>query len=123
RRLDILELGSLLADRVDDAPVAVADVDRHQLAVEVEDPLTLGRVEVDPLRPIDRDRVDRPLGGPREERVLPTEPDDLLARHPAGCGADAHGPPRAGRCATARLNVWMGRHYITPPAARDAISA
>ena len=89
RRLDVLELGRLLGDRVDDPPVAVADVDRHQLAVEVEDPLALGRVQVDALGAVDRDRVERALDRPREERVLPGEGDDLLARHPRR-GADAH---------------------------------
>ncbi len=63
-RLDVLELRGLGDDRIDHPPVAVADVDGHQLAVEVEDPMALGRIEVDALRTIDRDRVDRPLGGP-----------------------------------------------------------
>src|SRR5439155_515284 len=70
RRLDILEHECLLGDRIDDAPVAVTDVDRHELAVEVEDPLPVGRVEVDALRVVDRDRVDGALDGPGEERVL-----------------------------------------------------
>ncbi len=64
RGLDELELGRLGGDGVDDAPVAVADVDRHQLAVEVDDPLPLGRVQVDALGVVDRDRVDRALDGP-----------------------------------------------------------
>ncbi len=64
RGLDILELRRLGGDRVDHPPIAVADVDRHQLAVEVEDPAAFGGVEVDALRPVDRDRVDRALGRP-----------------------------------------------------------
>jgi hypothetical protein len=35
----------------------VPDVDRHELAVEVEDPLAVGRVQVDTLGAIDRDRI------------------------------------------------------------------
>ena len=58
-RHDVLELLRLLGDRVDDPPVAVADVHGHQLAVEVEDPPALGRVQVDALGMIDRDRVER----------------------------------------------------------------
>ena len=62
RRLDELELRGLLGDRVDDALVAVADVHGHQLAVEVQDPLALGRVEVDALGVVDGDRVERRPG-------------------------------------------------------------
>ena len=60
-RLDVLELGRLGGDGVDHPPVAVADVDRHQLAVEVEDPLAFGRVQVDPLGVVDGDRVEGAL--------------------------------------------------------------
>jgi len=70
RGLDVLQLGSLRRDGVDHPAVAVADVDRHQLAVEIEDPAALGRVQVDALGVVDRDRVDGALDGPREERVL-----------------------------------------------------
>ncbi len=87
---DVLELRRLLGDRVDDPPVAVADVHRHQLAVEVEDPLALGRVEVDALGVIDGDRVELALDGPREEGVGPVLGDDLLAGHPRGRGFDGH---------------------------------
>ena len=90
RRLDVLQLERLCRDGVDDPSIAVADVDRHQLAVEVEDPLTLGRVEVDALGVIDGDRVDGPLDRPREDRVLLGEGGDLRARHRAGSGADTH---------------------------------
>ena len=90
RRLDVLELFCLRRDRIDDPPIAVADVDRHQLAVEVEDPAALGRVEVDAFGPIDRDGIDGALDRPGEERVLARQRDDLLAGHAAGCGADAH---------------------------------
>ncbi len=95
-RLDVLELRRLGADGVDDAAVAVADVDRHELAVEVEDPAPLGRVQVDALRAVDRHGVHGALDGPAEERVGAGEADDLLARHP-GSRTDAHRSPRAGR--------------------------
>ncbi len=93
---DVLELLGLLVDRIDHAPVAVADVDRHQLAVEVEDLPALGRVQVDALGTIDRDRVDRPLDRPREERVGAIERDDLLAGEVLQGGFDGHGRLRSG---------------------------
>ncbi len=119
RRLDELELGRLGGDRVDHAPIAVADVDRHQLAVEVEDPVAFGRVQVDPFGVIDGDRVEGALDRPREERVLPRQRDDLLAGHGAWSGGDGHrctsrgwservgrmGCP-AGSAATATVIVW-----------------
>ena len=89
-RLHVLQLGRLGGDGVDDALVAVADVDRHQLAVEVEDPAALGRVEVDAFRPVDGDRVQGALHGPREDGVFARERHDLLAAH-RGAGLDAHG--------------------------------
>jgi hypothetical protein len=91
-RHDVLELLGLLRDRVDDPPIAVADVHRHQLAVEVEDPLSVRRVEVDALGVIDRDRVERALDRPREERVGPVEGDDFLARHAPSRRLDGHRP-------------------------------
>src|SRR3990170_4401812 len=71
-RLDVLQLRRLGHDRVDDASVAVADVDRHELAVEVEDLPALWRIEVDPFG-----MVDGALDRPREERVSAVEADDL----------------------------------------------
>ncbi len=97
RGLDELELGRLLGDRVDDTPIAVTDVDRHQLAVEIEDPLPLRRVEPDALCVVDDDRVDRALDRPGEEGVRAVEGDDLLAGHRLGCSPDAHGSSSASR--------------------------
>src|SRR3954451_20265228 len=90
------------------------DVDRHQLRVEGEDPLALGRVQVHALGAVDGDRVDRALDRPREDRVLAREGNDLLARH-AGRGADAH---RSSSVAGARLGAggcgkWRGGNYST----------
>ena len=84
RRMDELQPGRLLGDRAHDALVAVTDVHRHQLAVEVEDPLALGRVQVDALGAVDGDRVDRTLDRPRGEGVGPRERDDLGAGHRGG---------------------------------------
>src|SRR3990172_1909866 len=56
-RLEVLELERLLVDGVDDATVTVADVHRHQLAVEVEDPAALGGEQVHALGVVDRDRI------------------------------------------------------------------
>ena len=90
RRLDVLELERLGRDRIDDAAVAMADVHRHELAVEVDDPLAFGRVEVDPFGVVDGDWVDGALDRPREERVLARQADDLGARH-RGVVFDGHG--------------------------------
>jgi hypothetical protein len=64
--------------------VRVADVDAHELAVEVEVALALGRVEVHALGAFDGDRVDGAALGPRPHRVLLAGVDDLLAVHLAG---------------------------------------
>ena len=50
-RNGVLELRRLLVDRLDHPRVPVADVHAHQLAVEVEEPLALGRAEADALGP------------------------------------------------------------------------
>ena len=63
-RLDELELGRLGRDGVDHAPIAVSDVDGHQLAVEVEDPLAFRCVEIHAFGVIDGDRVEGALDGP-----------------------------------------------------------
>ena len=55
-------------DGVDDALVAVADVDGHRLAVEVKEAPSVGRVEVGALGRGDRDR-DRPRSGPPTRRA------------------------------------------------------
>ena len=79
-RVDVGQLVGLRLDRVDDALVAVADVDAHQLRVEVEVALAVGRVEVDAFGPLNRNGIDRRLGRPLVQRVLPREVDDLLRR-------------------------------------------
>ena len=71
----------LLLDGADDALVAMADVDAHQLAVEVDEPLAFRGPEVDAFGPRHRNRVDLRLRRPLEERVLPAERDDFVAGH------------------------------------------
>ena len=71
----------LVLDRLDHALVAVADVDAHQLAVEVDEALAFRRPEVDALGPRDRNRIDLRLRRPLEERVLLRQRDHLVAGH------------------------------------------
>ena len=85
------ECAGLLGDRLGHATVAVPDVHAHQLAVEVDVALAVGVPEIDPLCPIDDDRVDLRLGGPGEEGVLAIEAQDLVGRQPMGRrGGHAH---------------------------------
>src|SRR5208283_4471870 len=56
-RIRVAERLRLFFDGADDALIAVADVHRHQLAVEVDEAFALGRPEIDSLRPGDRDRI------------------------------------------------------------------
>ena len=63
------------------ALVAVADVDAHQLAVEVDEALPFRRPEVNALCARDRDGIDLGLRRPFEQRVLLGEIDDFLAGH------------------------------------------
>src|SRR5262249_60097047 len=71
----------LFLDRTYHALVAVADVDAHQLAVEIDEPLAFRRPEVDAFRARHRNWIDLRLGRPLEQGVLPTERDDLVAGH------------------------------------------
>ncbi len=82
-------------------------------AVEVDDPAPLRRVQVDALGVIDRDRVERSLDGPAEERVGPCEPDDLLRRQVVGRGAGGHRVILSARRRAPRAGP-MERHYSTP---------
>jgi hypothetical protein len=78
-RVRVGQRRGLILDGADDPLVAVADVDAHQLAVEVEEPLAFRRPEPAALRSRDRNRIGRPLRRPLEERVLLREIDDGLA--------------------------------------------
>ncbi len=90
-RLHELQLGGLLGDRLHDPLVAVSDVHRHELAVEVEDAPAFRRVQPDSFRVIDGDGIDCTLHRPREERVLLRQPRDLFAGHAALCDLNGHG--------------------------------
>jgi hypothetical protein len=85
-RVRVGERRGLLLNRLDDALVAVADVDAHQLAVEVDVALAFGRPEVDALGARHRDRIDVRLRRPFEQRVLLRQRDDLLSGHSCECG-------------------------------------
>ena len=81
KRVRVRERCRLVLNRLDHALVAVADVHAHQLAVEVDVPLAVGRVEIDALRARHRDRVHRGLDGPFKERVLFAECDHFFVGH------------------------------------------
>jgi hypothetical protein len=60
----VTELRGLLLNGFDHAWIAVADVHRHQLTVEVDVSLSFGRVEVNAFRTLDRNRIDGALRRP-----------------------------------------------------------
>ena len=80
-RVGIRQRRGLILDRLDDARIAVADVDAHQLAVEVDEALALGRPEIDAVRLRDRDRIDMRLRRPLIERVLLRQRHHFLPGH------------------------------------------
>src|SRR6266850_752796 len=81
KRIGIWKHGGLFLDRAHDSLVAVADVDAHQLAVEVDETFPPRRPEVNALRARHRYGIHRGLGRPLEERVPAAEFNDLLAAH------------------------------------------
>src|SRR5258705_3905082 len=91
-RRHVAELLGLLLQRLDDAAIAVADVHRHQLAVEVDVALAFGRVEIDAFGAIDDEGVDVPLYRPFGDRVLLRERGNLGARQLC-LGGSAYGSP------------------------------
>ena len=103
-RIGVGQLLGLLLDRVDHAPIAVADVDAHQLRVEVEEALAVGRVEVDALRLIDGDR-DRPPTGP-------------TTRKACTCAKARRSPRRSS--SRAQQSVSMQRRLLYSPPSVDA---
>ena len=80
-RVGVGERRRLILDRLDDARIAVADVDAHQLAVEVDEALAFRRPEVDALRLRDRNRIDVRLRRPLVERVLLRQRHHFLSGH------------------------------------------
>ncbi len=77
-RRDVGELLRLPLDRVDDPAVAMAGVDGHQLAVEVDEAAPVDRGEVHALRARHRHRLQPGLGRPVVERVPDAQLRDLL---------------------------------------------
>ena len=75
---DVRQRLRLALDRFDDPPVAVACIDGHQLAVEVEEPSAVRGVEVDPLGARDGQGLEACLGRPVVQRVAQAELGDLL---------------------------------------------
>src|SRR5206468_3316078 len=80
-RIGISKRRGLLLDSANHPLIAVSDVDAHQLAIEVNEPLSLRRPEVDSFRARDRNRLHCGLGGPLKDCVPAAEINDLLARH------------------------------------------
>src|SRR5208283_5320077 len=86
----VSERCSLLADRLNDARVAVSDVDGHELAVEVDEALPFRCVKINPFGVGDGNGIDLRLGGPFVERVLAGEVDDFFAGHRGSCNTSRH---------------------------------
>jgi hypothetical protein len=80
-RVRVRKRGQLILDRPNHAFVAMTDVHAHQLAVEVDEPLAFGRVEVDPLRVRDGNRIHLRLRRPFEERMLLRQRNHLFSGH------------------------------------------
>ena len=117
-RIGVGERLGLLRDGADDALVAVADVDAHQLAVEVEEPLAFRRPEPAALRAGHRNRIDRALRRPLEERVLLREIDDGLAAQRRAVDRVMSAP--AGLKSRLPASDRVGRRRVSRPCALPA---
>src|SRR5215831_208004 len=100
-RIGIAQRLRLLVNSLDDALVTVSDVDRHQLAVEVDETLPIGRPKINALGAGNRDRVNLRLRRRLENRVILSEIDNFLARHRGGFSSSRHdsksSPPQSHR--------------------------
>jgi hypothetical protein len=76
----------LVGDGFDDTIITMADVNRHQLAVEVDVALAFRRIEINSLGGGDRNGIDFRLRGPFVERVLLAKIDDFFTGELIGCG-------------------------------------
>src|SRR5712692_1981579 len=81
KRVGVGKNGSLLVYGFNDTGIAVSNIDAHQLAVEVQEALALGRPEVDSLGAGDRNRIDVRLSRPLKECVFFAESDHFNAGH------------------------------------------
>jgi hypothetical protein len=94
-RIGVGEGLGLLVDGIDDALIAVANIDRHQLTVEVDEALACRRIEIDALGASDGDGVDLGLRGPLEQGVLFGEVDNFLAGHSGIHSSGSHNSPHS----------------------------
>src|ERR1019366_1758771 len=90
KRIRIAERRRLLLNRPNHAFVAMSDVDRHQLAVEVDETLPFRRPEINPLGTSHRDWIDLRLRRPLIQCVLLGQVDNLLASHGGSRGSGGH---------------------------------
>src|SRR5262249_17492300 len=80
----------LLADGIDDALIAMANVHRHQLAVEVDKPLPVRRPEVNAFGLHNGNRVYLRLRRPFVQRMFLTQIDNCLSGNGRWYGCDRH---------------------------------
>src|SRR3981081_4344052 len=78
-RIGITQHRCLLAYSPDDALIAVSNVYRHQLTIEIDEALPFRRPEIDALSPRPRNRIDLRLRRPLKQSVSLRELDHLLA--------------------------------------------
>ena len=82
----------LILNRLDHARIAVADVDAHQLAVEVDEALAFRRPEINALGFRHRNGIDVRLRRPLVQRVLLRQRDHFLTAHGLFCYGHRHHP-------------------------------
>src|SRR5208282_5068067 len=70
--------------------IAVSNVHRHQLAVEVNEAFPFGRPEINALGSSHGDRIDLRLCRPLIQRVFLSEIDHLLAGHAGNRSYSSH---------------------------------
>ena len=80
-RIGISQRRCLLRNGLDDPLIAVSNVHRHQLAVEVDEALPFRRPEINALSPRHRDGIDFGLRRPLIQCVFLSKIDHLLAGH------------------------------------------
>ena len=100
-RIGVGERLGLLLDRLDDAGIAVAGIDAHQLAVEVDEALALGRPEVHALGARHRNRIHGGLRRPLVQGVALGQRHHLLTGHHVCSSGSISGIAGAPRPATA----------------------
>src|SRR5260221_6080568 len=83
-RIGIGQHRRLLGNSPDDALIAVSNVYRHQLAVEVDEALPFRSPEINAPRPRHRNGIDLRLRRPLKQRVFLREINNLLAGHGRG---------------------------------------